>query len=484
MADGALRRQVETGLNLREAARQGERHHYLRGMIVERRTEIPTTTAALFDWHSRPGAFERLTPPWERVRLTSPHPGITPGSRVTLDIAVGPVHQRWVARHESVDPGRGFVDVQEEGPFVRWRHTHRFEALDSGRAALTDRIECELPGGPLAELGEPMVRRKLRRMLAYRHAVTAADLALHARTAGLPRLTVAITGASGLVGRTVMAMLTTGGHRVIPLVRRPASPGEIRWDPARGELDPSALAGIDAVIHLAGESIAASRWTDARRVRILSSRVDGTTTIARAMAAASPHPRVLLSASAVGYYGDRGDAELDETAGPGTGFLAEVTRAWEEAAGPARDAGIRTVFPRLGVVLSPAGGALAKLLPIFRLGLGGPVGTGRQYMSWISVDDCAAALVMLLTANVEGPVNLTAGADTNRDFAATLGSVLHRPAVLSVPAQALHCIFGQMADETLLAGARCLPRRLLGLGYEFRHPDLATALRHVVGRNT
>lgn len=452
-------------------------------MIVERRTEIPATAAALFDWHARPGAFERLSPPWERVRLVSPHPGIAPDSRVTLDIAIGPLHQRWVARHESVEPGRGFVDIQEEGPFARWRHTHRFEALDRGRAALTDRIECELPGGPLGELGEPLVRRTLRRMLAYRHAVTAADLALHARTARLPRLTVAITGASGLVGRTVSAMLTTGGHRVIPLVRRPARPGEISWDPTRGELDSTALADIDAVIHLAGESIAAGWWTDARRARILSSRVDGTTTIARAMAAASPRPRVLLSASAVGYYGDRGDAELDESAGAGTGFLADVTQAWERAAGPARDAGVRTVFPRLGVVLSPAGGALARLLPIFRLGFGGPVGTGRQYMSWISADDCAGALVTLLTTDVEGPVNLVARADTNRDFTRALGAVLRRPAVLPVPAAALHCIFGQMADETLLAGSRCVPRRLLDLGYEFRHPDLGTALRHVLGRN-
>lgn len=452
-------------------------------MVVERRTEIAASASALFDWHARPGAFERLTPPWERVRLQAPHPGIAPGSRVVLDIGLGPIHQRWVARHESVLPGREFVDVQEEGPFTRWRHTHRFDALGPDRAALTDRIECELPGGPLGELGEPLVRRRLRRVLAYRHAVTAADLDLHARTATAPRLTVAITGASGLIGGTVRAMLTTGGHRVIPLVRRPAAPGEISWDPGRGQLDPGALAGIDAVIHLAGENIAGGRWTEAQRGRILSSRIDGTGLIARAMAAASPRPRILLSASAVGFYGDRGDRELDETAAPGTGFLSEVTRAWEHAAQPAQDAGIRTVFPRMGVVLSPAGGALARLLPLFQLGLGGPVGAGRQYLSWISADDCASALIAMLASDASGPVNLVAGAVTSSAFAEALGGVLHRPACLPVPAPALRLVFGQMAEETLLASTRCVPRRLVESGYSFRHPDLVTAFRHLLGRD-
>ena len=452
-------------------------------MIVERRTEMAASAARLFDWHARPGAFERLSPPWERVRLLQPHPGLVPGSRVELALRIGPLQQRWIARHESVSPGHGFVDVQEDGPFARWRHTHVFDSLGPDHSALTDRIECELPGGPLGELAEPTVRRKLRRLLAYRHAVTAADLALHGRTAGLPRLTVAITGASGLIGRTVAAMLSTGGHRVVRLVRRAAGPGEISWDPGRGILDPAALAGIDAVIHLAGENIAGGRWTTDRRARIRASRIDGTGTVARAMAAASPRPRVLLSTSAVGVYGDRGDLELDETAVPGSGFLPEVTLAWEQAAAPARDAGIRVVHPRMGVVLSPAGGALAKLLPLFRLGLGGPVGSGWQYLSWISVDDCAAALVTLLTAETAGPVNLVAGAATNRDFTAALGGVLARPTFLPLPAAALRLVFGQMAEETLLASTRCTPRRLLDLPYPFRHPDLTSAFRHVLGTN-
>ena len=452
-------------------------------MIVERRTEVGAPAEEVFRWHARPGAFERLVPPWESVRLRAPHPGLVEGSRALLAVTVGPLTTNWVARHEGVEPGRGFVDVQESGPFARWRHEHRFEPLGTERCVLVDRVDFELPGGPLGELAEPFVRKKLRHTLRYRHEVTAADLALHHGFRDRPRLTVAITGGSGLVGRALAALLTTGGHRVVQLVRRPAGVGEISWDPAGGRLDPAALAGIDAVVHLAGESIAAGRWTATRKDRIRSSRIAGTTTLARAIAAASPRPRVLISASAIGWYGNRGDDRLDEAARPGTGFLAEVGRAWEAATTPASDAGVRVVPARFGIILSPAGGALAKMLVPFSVGAGATLGSGQQWTSWISIDDCVGALAHILCSEVAGPVNFVAPTPvTNAEYTSTLARVLHRPAWFGVPASLLRLRFGELADEGLLASTRVSPNRLVESGYSFRHPTLTGALEHVLGR--
>ncbi len=456
---------------------------YLSAMIVERRTVVDASADELFQWHGRPGAFERLVPPWESVRLRTPHPGLVEGSRVELAVKVGPITTHWVARHTEVEPGRGFVDVQESGPFSRWRHQHGFEPLDSERSTLVDRVDFELPGGPLGELAEPFVRRKLRHTLRFRHAVTAADLALHRRFRDQPRLTVALTGSSGLVGRTLAAILTTGGHRVVRLVRRPAGVGEISWDPAAGRLDPASLDDVDAVVHLAGESIADGRWTADRKERIRSSRIGGTTTLASAIAAAAPRARTLISASAIGWYGSRGDEVLDEGAGRGAGFLAELGQAWEAATEPASAAGVRVVHARFGIILSPAGGALAKALPAFSVGAGASLGNGRQWTSWISVDDCVGALVHLLGTAIAGPVNVVAPEPvTNGDYTATLGRVLHRPAWFGLPAPILRVLFGELADEALLASARVSPARLVESGYRFRHPTLTSAFEHVLGR--
>lgn len=451
-------------------------------MIVEHRSQLPVPADEAWAWHARPGAVQRLTPPWERFRLLEPHPGIVEGSRVHFEVHAGPARFRWIARHEEVTPGRGFVDVQEEGPFARWRHAHRFEPTPGG-SELLDRVEVELPGGPVGEVADPFVRRRLLRLLRYRHRITAGDLALHARYRG-PRLVVAVSGASGLIGSVLTTMLTTGGHEVRPLVRRRPNPGEIPWDPEAGRLDPGALAGVDAVVHLAGESIAAGRWTAARRDRIRRSRVEGTRLIADAAARAVPRPRILVSASAIGVYGDRGDEVLTELAPPGRGFLPEVGQAWEEATAPARAAGIRTVLARFGLVLTPAGGALERMLLPFLLGVGGPLGHGRQWMSWIGIDDAAGAVVHALTTDtLSGPVNVVAPTPlTNRDFSAVMGRVLRRPAMLPVPSSALRVLFGQLADEALLGSTRVRPAALIASGFGFRHSELEPALRHLLGR--
>ncbi|MHB0947785.1 MAG: TIGR01777 family oxidoreductase [Gemmatimonadaceae bacterium] len=301
-----------------------------------------------------------------------------------------------------------------------------------------------------------------------------------AQTAGPPR--VAITGASGLVGSALVAALRASGSRVQRLVRgAPRTADDVRWDSATGTIDAAGLEGVDAIVNLAGEPIA-QRWNPAVRARIRGSRVEGTALLARAIVAMAAPPRLLLSGSAVGIYGDRKDEMLDEASAPGADWLAQVARDWEEAAIAAESARTRVITLRTGVVLSPHGGVLARLLPPFRLGLGGPLGDGMQWMSWISLTDMVEAILFLIHAGgdgVRGAVNLVAPEPVrNRDFAHTMGRVLHRPALIPVPKVALRAAFEGMADATLLASQRAIPRRLSEAGYRFRFPDLEPALRH------
>ncbi|HEU5170154.1 MAG TPA: TIGR01777 family oxidoreductase [Gemmatimonadales bacterium] len=453
--------------------------------VVERSTRLSFPADAVYEWHARPGAFERLTPPWERIEVLDRTGGIGDGSRTVVRVRAGPIGVRWVAGHRDNVPGRQFVDEQVEGPFAHWIHTHRFTP-DGGGCLLTDRIEYAPPYGLLGAASNLwLLRPRIARMLAYRHAVLADDLAAHARFAGRARLHIAITGSSGLIGRPLAAFLETGGHRVTRVVRRAAGPGEVRWDPPQSALDPTALHGIDAVVHLAGEPVAAARWTAARRRRIRESRGMATRLLAEALAALPRPPRVLVSASAIGIYGNRGDEILTEASmtGSPTDFLVEVASEWEAAAEPARRAGIRVTHPRFGIVLSPAGGALRKLLPAFRAGIGGPVGDGRSWMSWISVDDAIGAVHhLLMDERLEGPVNAVGPAPaTGATFAATLGRVLRRPTPFRLPRAALQVIFGEMAEATILASTRVLPVSLEAAGYPFRHPQLEPALRFLLG---
>jgi uncharacterized protein (TIGR01777 family) len=298
-------------------------------------------------------------------------------------------------------------------------------------------------------------------------------------------MTVAVSGASGLVGSALTARLEAAGHTIKRLVRRAAQrPGEITWDPDRAAVDVDALRGLDAVIHLAGENIAKGRWTAEKKRRIRTSRVEGTRLLVDALTRLDAKPRVLVAASAIGYYGDRGGEKLDETAAPGDGFLAEVCRAWEAATTPAMDTGIRVVSARLGVVLAGNGGALGAILIPFKLGVGGPVGNGRQYMSWITIDDAARAFEFALTnERLSGPVNFVSPEPvTNAQFTKALGRVLRRPAVLPMPAFAARLALGQMADELLLASTRVVPSRLTDAGFPFEHPQIEPALRHVLGK--
>jgi uncharacterized protein len=300
----------------------------------------------------------------------------------------------------------------------------------------------------------------------------------HSRT-----LHVAVSGAGGLIGSALVRRLTREGHRVAPLVRRTPTKGEIGWDPQGGRLDARDLQGIDAIVHLAGENIGV-RWTPARKARILESRVTGTRLLSETAARMPVPPRVMVSASAVGIYGSRGDEILTEESPPGPAhdFLVSTGLQWEACADAARMAGIRVVHPRFGLVLSGRGGALGRMLLPFRLGIGGRLGPGSQWMSWISIDDAVRALFFLMVNEAAtGPVNVTSPAPVrNREFTRTLGRVLARPTVLPVPSFGLRLMFGEMADATLLASTRVLPQRLLGLGFQFQHPALEPALRDVL----
>jgi len=299
---------------------------------------------------------------------------------------------------------------------------------------------------------------------------------------------VAITGSTGLVGSEVVTVLSAVGHEVVRLVRRAPALGEkavLRWDPEKGAIDAAGLEGIDAVIHLAGENVGSGRWTAARKAAIRDSRVDGTRLLCEALAELARPPKTLVCASAVGFYGDREEELLTEESTPGTGFLAEVCREWEAASEPAARKGIRVVTLRIGVVLSSNGGALPRMLPLFRAGLGGVIGGGRQYVSWVALDDLPLIILHALQCGgLSGPVNaVTPHPVTNRELTEALGKVLSRPTPLPVPAFALRLAVGrEMADALLLASARVVPRRLEETGFRFRFPELPAALRHLLGR--
>jgi len=298
---------------------------------------------------------------------------------------------------------------------------------------------------------------------------------------------VAITGSTGLVGSEAAAVLSGAGHEVARLVRRLPAPGEkaVRWDPAKGETDAAGLEGFDAVIHLAGENVGAGRWTPDRKAAIRDSRVDGTRLLCEALAGLSRPPKALVCASAVGYYGDRGEETLTEGSPPGTGYLAGICREWEAASAPAGRKGIRVVALRFGMVLSPKGGALARMLPLFRAGLGGVIGRGRQYVSWVALDDLPHILLHALQrVDLRGPVNAVAPCPvTNREFTKALGKALSRPTPLPVPAFALRLAVGsEMADALLLSSARVVPLRLEETGYPFRFPELGAAFHHLLGK--
>jgi hypothetical protein len=386
-----------------------------------------------------------------------------------LRVRVGPFLRPFVAVQTGLEDGVSFSDAQVSGPFALWEHTHRMLPAGPDRSVLEDDLRYRLPLGLVGNLGgQKLVRAKLEALFAYRHTLVASDLARHRALPG-PALRVGIGGSHGLIGTALAHFLTTGGHTVERLPRSPVPPAR--------------LDGLDAVVSLAGASVAAGRWSPARKEEIRRSRVENTQALVEAMRACARPPRVLISGSAIGLYGDRGSEALDEASLPGKGFLAEVCQAWEAAARGAESLGARVVLLRTGIVLSANGGALQKLAPVFRAGLGGRVGPGTQVYSWIALEDVVGAIHFALrTPSLTGPINLTAPeAATNGAFTKALGAVLHRPTAVPFPAAAVRALFGEMGMETLLASAQVAPRVLLDAGFTFRWPGLREALRFCLG---
>lgn len=424
----------------------------------------------VFTWHERPGAIHRLTPPWQPVGVVR-EAGSLDGGRAVLGFPLG---LRWGARHTEYRPPHRFVDELDSAPLkwaLRWRHTHEFQA-EGERTRMTDRVDTPVPGA------------LLRSMFAYRHRQLAADLAAQAaaREAGDRPMTVAITGVSGFVGTALWSFLSTAGHRVVKLVRHsPAGQDERRWDPDRPAAD--LLAGVDAVVHLAGASIA-GRFTEAHRRAIRSSRIGPTRALADLAAATGV--AVFVSASAIGFYGnDRGDEELTEDSERGEGFLADVVADWEAATAPAAAAGVRLVTVRTGLVQSPDGGTLRLFHPLFAAGLGGRLGDGRMWQSWIGMDDLVDVYHRALyDTSLSGPVNAVAPAAVrNSTYTATLAKVLHRPALLPVPSFGPRLLLGEQGARELAEASQLVrPAALAKAGHAFRYPDLEQALRHVLGR--
>ena len=429
---------------------------------------VDASPAEVFTWHERRGALPRLAPPWQPITVAEEAQSLHDGQAV-LRLPGG---VRWVAQHSGDEPPHQFVDELVSLP-LHWRHTHAFEATDGGATRVIDHVETPVPGS------------LLHQTFRYRHHQLAGDLAAHrgaVQRGGRP-LTIALTGSSGLIGSALCAYLSTGGHRVTRLVRRaPREPSERSWDPER----PSARSfeGVDAVVHLAGASIA-GRFSDTHKREVRDSRVGPTTELARIIATMPDGPKTLLVASAVGYYGsEHGDELLTEDSSRGVGFLAEVVEAWEAAARPAVEAGVRVVHVRTGIVQSARGASLKVLRPLFSLGLGGPLAPGSQWVSWIGLDDLLDIYGRALADDhLTGAVNAVAPhAVTNREYAATLARVMRRPALLRVPAFGPQFILGaEGAREMVQASQRVVPSRLVDAGHVFRHASLEVCLRHQLG---
>jgi uncharacterized protein (TIGR01777 family) len=435
---------------------------------------VPAPRDEVFGWHRRPGAIQRLTPPWMPVRIKQETDDLGAG-RAVLGFPFG---IDWVAQHSESVPPDHFVDELTSAPLrwaVNWRHTHQFDAVGNDQTRVTDRIDSNVPGF------------LLRSMLVYRHQQLADDLAAQRRARSRSRgrpLTVAVTGTHGTIGRALVALLGTAGHTVIKLVRsEPSNPSERQWNPDHPADD--LLQGVDAVVHLAGVSIA-GRFTDAHRDAIVESRIGPTTALATLAAASDP--RTFVCASAIGWYGaDRGDELLTEHSERGSGFLAELVENWERATDPARDGGVRVVNIRTGLVQTPAGGILRLQYPMFAVGLGGPLASGNQWQPWIGLDDLLDIYHRALYDDqLSGPVNgVGPNPVRNRDYTATLARVVHRPALFRVPSIGPRILLGpEGAKELAEASQRVVPAVLDQVGHTFRYPELEPALRHLLGRNS
>jgi len=467
--------------------------------IFESSLEVPVPVERLFSWHENPGAFERLTPPFDPVKIKKRRGGID-GGEVHIKLPYVPLI--WVAKHHSYKKNVQFMEEQNSGPFVSplpfwngsWHHQHLFEANGKNSSILKDKIYYDFPMNPFGSLfGSRYTKKRLKQMFAYRRNVTENDLHSQSKYKG-KSLDIAVTGSSGIIGSGLVPYLTTAGHSVEKVVRGRPQKGEIGWDPKNGII--SNLSGKDAVVHLAGEPISkpiAGRvplpWTAWKRNEILESRVNGTKLVAEHLASLNRPPKVLVCASAIGYYGNSGESLLTESSKNGNDYFSHVVKKWEAAAQPAIDAGIRVVFLRIAPVMSPLGGALQVLGNAAKLGSSPPVAGGNQWWSWISIDDIIDVIYhSIITDSLSGPVNAASPKPVRqKEWASTLANVLwgkfgFLSGLIPVPGIALKTFLGEFGDVLALSSIKVNSSKLIDSGYEFRFENLEDCFRHLLGR--
>ena len=463
--------------------------------------EVSVPIEKLFSWHENPGAFERLTPSFDPVKVSKRMGGVD-GGTVYIDMKAGPIPLTWVAQHHSYKKNVQFLEDQTSGPFVgplpfwngTWHHQHLFKKVDSKNSIVTDRLNYDFPMDPFGSIfGSWYTKKRLKQMFAYRRNITENDLYEQSKYKGKP-LDIAVTGGSGLVGAELMPYLTTAGHKVENIVRGRPKKGELGWNLQKGTI--SNLEGKDAVVHLAGEPInkpiagvVPVPWTKWKRKEILESRVKGTRILAEHLASLNNPPKVLVCASAIGYYGDNGGALLSEDGGNGNDYFSRVVKEWEAAAKPAIDAGIRVVFLRLAPVMSPQGGALQVLSLPAMLGSSPPVAGGKQWWSWIAIDDVIGSIYhSIITESLSGAVNVASPNPVRqKEWAATLAKVFwgrlgKLTTLIPVPEFILKTFLGEFGDVLALSSIKVDSSKLIESGYKFRFEDLENCFRHLLGK--
>ena len=450
-----------------------------------KRTKINVPVETLFSWHGRKGAIERLTPPWAPMEMISRNmDGIQKGVKVKFKIKFFNIPMIWESEHIEYKENRIFKDRQTKGPFAKWEHTHKFIPQDATSCIMEDHVEFKLPFGMLSRPLYGFAKKKFEKMFDYRHRVLKYDLENHAGKT--KKLKILISGASGTIGKALISLLQTCGHEVIVLVRtkKELSDNALFWDPYKGILDIERAGHIDAVINLNGIDISKGRWTAKQKKLIIDSRVIPTSLLAQKIKNMAQKPEVFITASAIGFYGNNTTGVVSEADEKGDFFISRVCKEWEDASLEAQQAGIRTIMLRTGVVLTPVGGALAKMILPFKLGMGVILSHGRQYMSWISIDDEISAILFIIeNSNIKGAVNLTAPEPvTNREFSKTLAKVFSRRVFFAMPKFMIGLIWGQMGQETILASIRVKSEKLLNNGFIFQHKTLFHALKHMLGR--
>ncbi len=453
--------------------------------VYIKRTKINAPVETLFAWHAGKGAILRLTPPWAPLKMISRSGrGIQKGVKVAFRLSLFKIPMIWEAEHIEYQENKVFKDRQIKGPFAKWEHTHRFIADGKENSIMEDKVEFKLPFGFLSRPFYGFAKKEFKRMFNYRHRVLKYDLEHHVDKT--PKKRILISGASGTIGSILAPFLRTCGHEVIRLVRKEETllEDELFWDPYNGILDLEKAGPFDAVINLNGVDISRGRWTQSQKKRIIDSRIIPTRLLVKKMADLDPKPDVFISSSAIGFYGEGKNKTLNETDDMGDCFISRVCRQWEHASMDAQKLGIRTIQLRIGVVLTPAGGALKRMELPFKTGCGVKLSHGRQYMSWISMDDVLSGILYILSDHkIQGPVNLTApNPVTNKEFSKTLARVFSKKVFFTLPKFVALALWGELGKETLLISARVKPGKLLKNGFLFQHETLLSALKDMLGR--